>query len=215
ALYTPSLLTQPPGTTPPLILQYISSNLPILQLGLTIKTLSEQQLYDLGLNFIRTQLATVQGAQVPLPYGGKSRQVMVDIDPQQLFGKGLSPADVSNALNAQNVILPAGTQKIGDREYNVRLNSSPELLETLNDLPIKQVNGAMVYIRDVAHVRDGFAVQTNIVSQNRVRSALLTVLKSASASTLDIIKRVKEALPRIQSTLPKELEVSQLFDQSL
>jgi multidrug efflux pump subunit AcrB len=209
------LRIMPPGTTPPLIIQYSASNVPILQLGLTGKGLSEQQLYDLGLNFIRTQLATIQGAQVPLPYGGKSRQVMVDIDLQKLYGKGLSPADVSNAVNAQNVILPAGTQKIGDREYNVRLNSSPELLETLNDLPIKQVNGATVYVRDVANVRDGFAVQTNIVSQNRVRSALLTVLKSASASTLDIIKRVKEALPRIQATLPKELEVSQLFDQSL
>src|SRR5205809_3314977 len=205
----------PPGTTPPLILQYSASNVPILQLGLTSKTLSEQQLYDLGLNFIRTQLATVQGAQVPLPYGGKSRQVMVDIDPQQLFGKGLSPADVSNALNAQNVILPAGTQKIGDREYNVRLNSSPELLQALNDLQIKQVNNAMVYIRDVAHVRDGFAVQTNIVAQNRVRSALLTVLKSASASTLDIISRVKAALPRIKATLPPELDITQLFDQSI
>jgi len=209
------LRIMPPGTTPPLIIQYSASNVPILQLGLSSKTLSEQQLYDLGLNFIRTQLATIQGAQVPLPYGGKSRQVMVDIDPQKLFGKGLSPSDVSNAINAQNVILPAGTQKIGDREYNVRLNSSPEVLQVLNDLPIKQVNGAMVYIRDVAQVRDGFAVQTNIVAQNRIRSALLTVLKSASASTLDIIKRVKEALPRIQSTLPKELEISQLFDQSI
>jgi multidrug efflux pump subunit AcrB len=205
----------PPGTTPPLILQYSASNVPILQLGLSSKTLSEQQLYDLGLNFIRTQLATVQGAQVPLPYGGKSRQVMVDIDPQKLFGKGLSPADVSNALNAQNVILPAGTQKIGDREYNVRLNSSPELLQALNDLPIKQVNNATVYIRDVAHVRDGFAVQTNIVAQNRVRSALLTILKSASASTLDIISRVKAALPRIKATLPPELDITQLFDQSI
>src|SRR5438105_14899030 len=205
----------PPGTTPPLILQYSASNVTILQLGLTSKTLSEQQLYDICLNFIRTQLATVQGAQVPLPYGGKSRQVMVDLDPQKLFGKGLSPADGSNALNAQNVILPAGTQKIGDREYNVRLNSSPELLQVLNDLPIKQVNGATVYIRDVANVRDGFAVQTNIVAQNRTRSTLLTVLKSASASTLDIIKRVKDALPRIQATLPKELQISQLFDQSI
>jgi multidrug efflux pump subunit AcrB len=209
------LRIMPPGTTPPLILQYSASNVPILQLGLSSKSLSEQQLYDLGLNFIRTQLATIQGAQVPLPYGGKSAQVMVDIDPQKLYGKGISPADVSNALNAQNVILPAGTQKIGDREYNVRLNSSPELLQVLNDLPVKQVNGATVYIRDVAHVRDGFAVQTNIVSQNRIRSALLTVLKSASASTLDIIKRVREALPRIQATLPKELEISQLFDQSI
>src|SRR6266536_90612 len=205
----------PPGTTPPLILQYSASNVPILQIGLSSKTLSEQQLYDLGLNFIRTQLATVQGAQVPLPYGGKSRQIMVDIDPAKLYGKGLSPADVSNAINVQNVILPAGTQKIGDREYNVRLNSSPEVLQVLNDLPIKQVNGAVVYIRDVAQVRDGFAVQTNIVAQNRIRSALLTVLKSASASTIDIIKRVKQALPRIQATLPKELEMTQLFDQSI
>src|SRR5437588_6746547 len=209
------LRTMPPGTTPPLIIQYSASNVPILQLGLSSQSLSEQQLYDLGLNFIRTQLSTVQGAQVPLPYGGKSRQIMIDIDPPKLYGKGLSPADVSNAINAQNVILPAGTQKIGDREYNVRLNSSPEVLKMLNDLPIKQVNGAVVYIRDVAQVRDGFAVHTNIVSQNRIRSALLTVLKSASASTIDIIKRVKQALPRIQATLPKELEITQLFDQSI
>jgi multidrug efflux pump subunit AcrB len=209
------LRTMPPGTTPPLILQYSASNVPILQLGLSSQSLSEQQLYDIGLNFIRTQLSTVQGAQVPLPYGGKARQIMVDIDPVKLFGKGLSPADVSNAINVQNVVLPAGTQKIGDREYNVRLNSSPEILDLLNDLPIKQVNGAMVYVRDVANVRDGFAVQQNIVSQNRIRSALLIVLKSANASTLDIIKRVKEALPRIKSTLPPELNITELFDQSI
>src|SRR5207237_7481582 len=209
------LRTMPPGTTPPLIIRYSASNVPILQLALQSPTLSEQQLYDYGLNFIRTQLATVQGAQVPLPWGGKSRQIMVDIDPAKLYGKGLSPTDVSNAINVQNVILPAGTQKIGDREYNVRLNSSPEVLQVLNDLPIKQVNGAVVYIRDVAQVRDGFAVQTNIVEQNRIRSALVTVLKSASASTIDIIKRVKESLPQIQATLPKELELTQLFDQSI
>src|SRR5213595_676792 len=209
------LRIMPPGTTPPLIIQYSAANVPILQIGLSSKTLSEQQLYDLGLNFIRTQLATVQGAQVPLPYGGKSRQIMVDIDPAKLFATGISPSDVSSALTAQNVILPAGTEKIGEREYNVRLNSSPEILQVLNDLPIKQVNGAVVYIRDVAQVRDGFAVQTNIVAQNRIRSALLTVLKSASASTIDIIKRVKQALPRIQATLPKELEMTQLFDQSI
>ena len=207
--------TMPPGTTPPLIIQYSASNVPILQLGLSSASLSEQQLYDLGLNFIRTQLSTVQGAQVPLPYGGKARQIMVDIDPQKLYGKGLSPSDVASAFNAQNVILPAGTQKIGDREYNVRLNSSPKVLDALNDLPIEQVNGAMVYIRDVAQVRDGFSVQTNIVSQNGTRSALLTVLKSANASTLDIIKRVKAALPRIAATLPKELKITQLFDQSI
>ena len=205
----------PPGTTPPLILQYSASNVPVLQLGLTGEGLSEQQLYDLGLNFIRTQLSTVQGAQVPLPYGGKARQVMVDIDLQKLYAKGLSPADVTSALTAQNLILPAGTQKIGDREYFVRLNSSPRVLEALNDLPVKQVGNATITMRDVAQVRDGFAVQTNIVSQNGTRAALLTVLKSANASTLDIIKRVREALPRIEATLPPALKITELFDQSL
>src|SRR5579862_7158009 len=165
------LRIMPPGTTPPLIIQYSASNVPILQLGISSKTLSEQQLYDLGLNFIRTQLATVQGAQIPLPYGGKARQVMVDIDPEKLFAKGLSPSDITSALTAQNVILPAGTEKIGDREYNVRLNSSPEVLEALNDLPVKQINNSTVYMRDVAQVRDGFAVQTNIVAQNRTPAA--------------------------------------------
>jgi len=209
------LRVMPPGTTPPLILQYSASNVPILQIGISSKTLSEQQLYDIGLNFIRTQLATVQGAQVPLPYGGKAAQIMVDIDIKKLFAKGLSPADVTSALTAQNVILPAGTEKIGDREYNVRLNSSPEAWQALNDLPIKQVNGATIYIRDVAQVRNGYAVQTNIVSQNRTRSALLTVLKSANASTIDIIKRVKEAMPRIKATLDPALDLTQLFDQSI
>ena len=209
------LRIMPPGTTPPLIIQYSASNVPILQLGVSSDKLSEQELYDLSLNFIRTQLATVQGAQIPLPYGGKPRQVMVDLDPQKLVGKGISAADVSAAINAQNVILPAGTEKIGDREYNIRLNNSPELLDALNDLPIKQVNGATIYIRDVAHVRDGYAVQQNYVAQNRTPSALLTVLKAASASTLDIIKRVKKALPAIQATLPPELTITEMFDQSL
>ncbi len=209
------LRTMPPGTTPPLVVQFSASNVPILQLALSSKSLSEQELYDLGLNFVRTQLATVQGAQIPLPYGGKSRQVMVDLDLQKLFALGISPSDVSTALSAQNVILPAGTEKIGDREYNVRLNSSPEILDALNDLPVKQINQSTVYLRDIAHVRDGFAVQQNIVAENRTRAALLVVLKSAEASTLDIIKRVKKALPGVQATLPKELEITQLFDQSI
>jgi len=209
------LKTMPPGTTPPLIIQYSASNVPILQLGISSKTLSEQQIYDYGLNFIRTQLATVQGAQVPLPYGGKVRQIMVDLDLNKLYAKGLSPADVDNALNAQNVILPSGTEKIGDTEYNVRLNSSPLAWQTLNQIPIRQVNGAMVYIRDVANVRDGYAVQQNIVTQNGVRSGLLQVLKSANASTLDIINRVKIALPKIEATLPTSLTLTQLFDQSI
>jgi multidrug efflux pump subunit AcrB len=209
------LKTMPPGTTPPLILQYSASNVPILQIGISSKTLSEQQIYDYGLNFIRTQLATVQGAQVPLPYGGKARQIMVDLDLTKLYSKGLSPTDVDNALNAQNLILPSGTEKMGDKEYNVRLNSSPLNWQALNDLPIRQVNGAMVYMRDVGNVRDGYAVQQNIVTQNGVRSGLLQVLKSANASTLDIVERVKKALPRIEATLPTSLILTQLFDQSL
>ena len=205
----------PPGTTPPLIIRYSASNVPILQLALQSPTLSEQQLYDYGLNFIRTQLATVQGAQVPLPWGGKARSVMVDLDPDALYAKGLSAFDVSAALGSQNVILPAGTAKIGPIEYNVRTNSSPSILDTLNDLPVKQVGGATVYMRDVAQVRDGFNVQTNMVHVDGRRSALLTVLKTPGASTLDIVQRVKDALPRIEATLPPELDVKPLFDQSL
>src|SRR6266849_3853891 len=202
-------------TMPPLIIRYSASNVPILQLALESPTLSEQQLYDYGLNFIRTQLATVQGAQVPLPWGGKARSVMVDLDPDALYAKGLSAFDVSTALGTQNVILPAGTAKIGPIEYNVRTNSSPDVLETLNDLPVKQVGGATVYMRDVAQVRDGFAVQTNMVHVDGRLSALLAVLKTPTASTLDIVQRVKDALPRIQATLPPELEVKPLFDQSV
>jgi multidrug efflux pump subunit AcrB len=209
------LRTMPPGTTPPLVIQYSASNVPVLQVGITSKTLSEQDIEDYGVNFLRTGLATVQGAQMPLPYGGKIKEVMVDLDLQKLYAKGLSPADVSNALDAQNLILPAGTEKIADREYNIRLNSSPLQLEELNDVPIKQVNGAMVYIRDVGQVRDGYSVQQNIVTQNGVRSSLLTILKSANASTLDIINRVKEQLPKIQATLPPSLTLTQMFDQSI
>src|SRR5437588_2298088 len=209
------LRVMPPGIQPPLIIRYSASNVPILQLGVGSKSLSEQQLYDLGLNFVRTQLATIQGASIPLPYGGKPRQIMVDLDLQALQAKGLSALDVSGAINAQNLLLPAGNVKMGEREYTVRLNSSPDTVAELNDLPIKYVNGGMVYIRDVAQVRDGFAVQSNIVNQDGRRSTLITILKSGGASTLDIVKRVKAALPRIQATLPPELDLKQLFDQSL
>ena len=211
-----TLLKQmPPGTTPPLILQYSASNVPILQIGVSSPAMSEAEIYDTASNFIRTPLAEVQGAQLALPFGGKQRQIMVDLDLAKLYARGLSPLDVDNALDAQNLILPAGTEKMGDKEYNVRLNSSPLAWQTLNDMPIKQVNGAMVYIRDIGNVRDGYAVQQNIVSQNGVRSALLSVLKSANASTLDIIDRVKKKLPSIQATLPASLTLSQLFDQSI
>src|SRR6202451_976430 len=144
----------PPGTTPPSIIKYDASSVPIIQLGLDSKTLSEQELFDLGQNFIRTQLATIQGAAIPLPYGGKFRQVMVDIDSHQLMAKGLSPMDVVNAVNAENVILPSGTAKIGRTEYNVGLNGTPSLVQSLNDLPVKVANGATIYVRDVANVRD-------------------------------------------------------------
>lgn len=209
------LRIMPPGITPPLIIRYSASNVPVLQASVSSDTLSEQQLYDYGVNFIRTQLATVQGASVPLPYGGKARQIMVDIDPEALFAKGLAPSDVSAAISAQNLILPAGNAKMGEREYSVRLNSSPDTIEGLNNIPIKQVNGAMVYIRDVAHVRDGYGVQVNIVRKEGKRSTLITILKNGGASTLDIVERVKRALPRIQATLPSELKIQLLFDQSL
>jgi multidrug efflux pump subunit AcrB len=205
----------PPGTTPPFVLQFSASNVPILQALMSSDKLSESDLYDLGLQFVRTQLATVQGAQVPAPYGGKARQVMVDLDLGQLYAKGLSPTDVVNALTAQNLILPAGTAKVGTTDYIVRTNASPQVLEQLNDMPIRSVNGAMVYIRDIGYVHEGSAIQQNIVRVDGKRAVLLTVLKSASASTLDIVKRVKERLPVIQAGLTKDLKIDLQFDQSL
>jgi multidrug efflux pump subunit AcrB len=209
------LRIMPPGTTPPLIIRYSASSVPVLQIGVSSDTLSETQLYDYGTNFVRTQLATVQGAAVPLPYGGKSRQVMIDLDIQALQAKGLSPQDVSNAISAQNLILPTGTAKIGKTEYNVFLNSSPDVAADIGNLPIQSVNGAMVYIRDVAQVHDGYAVQNNIVNINGRRSSLITVLKSGDASTLSVVQKVKEALPKIAATLPKDLHLNALFDQSV
>jgi multidrug efflux pump subunit AcrB len=205
----------PPGATPPLILRFNASSVPILQLGLGGQGLSEQALYDIGANFLRTQLATVQGASVLMPAGGKARQVMVDLDPKALYARGISPADVSLAINAQSPILPAGAAKVGNREYNVRLNNSPDVVEFLNDIPVLQQGGATVFLRDVAKVRDGGAVQMNVVRQDGRRGALLSILKTGTASTLDIVERVKEELPRILSTLPPELDVRLLLDQSL
>src|SRR5712692_8769992 len=192
----------PPGVFAPYLLRYNASSVPILQLSVSSPTMTEQEIYDYGYNFIRTQMATVQGASVPLPYGGKPRQIMVDLDPKALFANNLSATDVSNAINAQNLLLPAGIARIGNREYNVRLNSSPEVVRELNDLPVKQVHGATIFVRDVAQVRDGYAVQNNIVRQDGRRSTLITVLKAGGASTLDIVRKVKQALPRILSTIP-------------
>jgi multidrug efflux pump subunit AcrB len=205
----------PPGTTPPSIIKYDASSVPILQLGLGSKTLSEQELYDLGNNFIRTQLATIQGAAVPSPYGGKYREVMVDLNPELLYSRGLTPIDVSNALANQNLILPAGEAKIGDKDYQVKINSSPRVLSEMNKMPIKVVNGATVYLGDVAQVRDGYSVQTNVVRTNGTRGALLTILRNGQASTLTIVNNVKRTLPKILAGLPPALEVHQFFDQSL
>ena len=177
--------------------------------------MTEQQLYDYGQNFIRTRLATIPGISVPLPYGGKVREVMVDLDPDALYGKGLSATDISNALNLQNLILPTGTVKVGTREYLIRLNSSPELISAMNDIPIKTVNGAPVYMRDVGQVRDGYQVQTNMVRIDGGLSSLLTVLRHGGASTLAVVQGVKNLLPKIQATLPPSLKITQLFDQSL
>ena len=211
-----SVLRQlPPGTQPPLILTYNASTVPVLQLALSGKELSEQQLFDIGTNFLRVQLATVQGAQIPYPYGGKQPQIQVDLNPAAMQAKGLSPNDVVNAISLQNLILPAGTSKIGSYEYDVDINGSPRTIGELNDLPIKTVAGSTIYIRDVAHVRDGYPPQTNIVRVNGQRAALLTIQKTGNASTLDIIRQIKDALPRILPSLPPTLEVKPLADQSV
>src|SRR6202162_617999 len=209
------LRQMPPGMFPANVLKYDAASVPILQLGLSSKTLREQEIFDIGNNFIRTPLGTVQGASVSYPFGGKQRAVMVDLNLEELYAKQLSPIDVSNALNSQNLILPAGTAKLARTEYQVRVNSSPVLLNDLNNLPIKTVNGATVYIKDVAQVHDGFSVQNNIVRTNGSRGVLITITRNGKASTLSIVDAVKAALPRILATVPPELKVDPLFDQSL
>jgi multidrug efflux pump subunit AcrB len=205
----------PPGTTPPFIMQYSASTVPILQLGLSGQGLSEQRLFDLGANFIRVQLADVEGAAIPWPYGGKQRQVQVDLNTAALQAKGLSPADVVSAISTQNLILPSGTSKIGPYEYDVETNSSPLTTAELNDLPVKTSGNTVIYIRDVAYVRDGFPPQTNIVRVNGQRAALMTAMKTGNASTLDIISRIKAELPAIQKGLPPQLQIHYLNDQSI
>ena len=205
----------PPGTTAPLILSYSASTVPVLQIGLSSTRLSEQQLFDLGANVIRTQLATVQGASVPWPYGGKQRLVSIDIDSAAMQAKGLSPTDVVNAISAENLILPSGTAKLGPLEYQVEMNGSTQTIDELNNLPVRTANGATIYIRDVANVRDGFSPQTNIVRQDGHRSALLSVYKTGYASTLAIVHDVREALTAAAAGLPPELKITPLFDQSI
>ena len=205
----------PAGTTPPLILQYSASSVPIIQLSLASATLSEQDLNDLSLNFVRPRLTVIQGAAIPYPYGGKQRLVAVDLNIPALQARGLTPNDVVDAISAQNLILPSGTAKIGPLEYDIALNGSPLTSDDLNNMPIKTVNGAIIYIRDVAHVRDGFSPQTNVVRQDGVRSTLLSIIKNGNNSTLDIVKEVKALIPKLKPTLPPELQIRTLFDQSI
>jgi multidrug efflux pump subunit AcrB len=205
----------PPGTLPPLIITYNASSVPVLDLALSGTGLSQQQLFDLGTNFLRPQLATVQGASSPWPYGGKQPQVQVDIDSTKLQAMHLSPADVVEAFAKQNLILPAGTEKIGQFEYQIETNSAPRTIEGLNNIPIKTVNGATVYVRDVAHVRNGFPPQTNILRVNGQRAALMTIEKTGDVSTLDLVAHVRRILPRIKATMPPQLVIRPVDDQSI
>jgi multidrug efflux pump subunit AcrB len=209
------LAYSPPGTTPPFVLSYNASSVPILQLALSSDTLPESQIYDLGNTILRTQLATVAGASIPFPFGGKQRQVQVDLDPQALRANGLSGNDVVAAIGAQNLILPAGTQKIGPLEYFIKLNASPTQIDDLNNMPIRAHNGTVTYVRDVAHVRDGYSPQTSMVRLEGRRAVLMSVLKTGKASTIDIINSINEKLPQIRATLPPELKIEPLSDQSI
>jgi multidrug efflux pump subunit AcrB len=209
------LRSLPPGSVPPFIIQYNASSVPVLQLGMAGQGLNEQQVFDLGTNTIRTQLSTIEGAQTPFPYGGKQRQIQVDLDLPALQAKGLSPVDVVNAISAQNLIAPSGTMKIDRFEYSVETNSAPKIVDDLNNLPIKAVNGAVIYIRDVAHVRDGSPPQTNIVRVDGKRAILMSIMKTGSASTLDIISGVQQKLASIKGNLPPQLVINPLSDQSI
>ena len=212
------LRSLPPGSVPPFIIQYNASSVPVLQLGLSGQGLNEQQVFDLGTNTIRTQLATVEGAQTPFPYGGKQRQIQVDLDFAALQAKGLSPVDVVNAISVQNLIAPSGTMKIDRFEYAVETNSAPQIIDELNNLPIRSVNGAVIYIRDVAHVRDGSPPQTNIVRVDGKRAVLMSIMKTGSSSTLDIIAGVQKKLIAIKTQLPPQfqhLQINPLSDQSI
>jgi multidrug efflux pump subunit AcrB len=209
------LQTAPPGTTPPFVLSYNASSVPILQLALSSETIPEQEICDLGNNILRTQLATVAGASIPYPYGGKQREVQVDLDPRLLRARGLAGSDVVNAIGQQNLILPAGTEKIDTKEYFVKLNASPLKIEELNDLPVKAINGGVIYVRDVAHVRDGYPPQTNIARVDGKRAIVMNVLKTGNASTLDIINGINQKLPLARAGMPKDLKLVALSDQSI
>ncbi|QIY38339.1 efflux RND transporter permease subunit [Burkholderia cenocepacia] len=205
----------PQGATPPLVITYSASSIPVIQLGLSSQTLSEQSLADIALNFLRPQLITVPGVQIPFPYGGRTRVVAIDLDPQALQAKGLTPADIVNAINAQNLVLPTGTAKMGQTEYRIDTNASADTVADISNLPVQTINGATTYLREVAAVRDGFAPQTNVVRQNGQRGVLISILKSGDASTLKVVSDLKALLPKVIPTLPEGLTITPLFDQSV
>ncbi|KOR22555.1 efflux RND transporter permease subunit [Burkholderia cenocepacia] len=205
----------PQGATPPLVITYSASSIPVIQLGLSSQTLSEQSLADIALNFLRPQLITVPGVQIPFPYGGRTRVVAIDLDPQALQAKGLTPADIVNAVNAQNLVLPTGTAKMGQTEYRIDTNASADTVADISNLPVQTINGATTYLREVAAVRDGFAPQTNVVRQNGQRGVLISILKSGDASTLKVVSDLKALLPKVIPTLPEGLTITPLFDQSV
>ena len=205
----------PPGITPPLVIKYSASSIPVIQLGLSSPVQTEQALFDVAVNTLRPQLITIAGTAVPFPYGGKNRLISVDLDMQALQARGLAPADVVNALNLQNLILPSGTAKFGSTEYNIKMNGSPDEIAGLNDLPVRSTAGNITYLRDVANVRDGYSPQTNIVRQDGARGVLLSVLKNGGASTLDIVSNLRALLPKVASVLPADIKITPLFDQSV
>jgi multidrug efflux pump subunit AcrB len=205
----------PPGITPPLVIKYSASSIPVIQLALSSATLPEQSVFDAAVNILRPQLVTIPGVAIPFPYGGKVKVISVDLDTQALQARGLAPSDVVNAIGAQNLILPSGTAKLGDTEYTVRMNGSPAAIAGLNELPVRSANGATTYLSDVAFVRDGFQPQTNIVRQDGARGVLLSVLKNGGASTLDIVSNLRAMLPRASQAMPPDIKVTPLFDQSV
>src|SRR3954470_14416953 len=205
----------PPGITPPLVIKYSASSIPVIQLGLSSETLPEQAVFDTAINVLRPQLITIPGVAIPFPYGGKNRVISVDLDTAALQARGLSPADAVNALNLQNLILPSGTAKFGATEYTVRMNGSPDAIAGLGGLPVRTAGNATTWLRGVAQVRDGCSPQTNIVRQDGARGVLLSVLKNGGASTLDIVNNLKALLPRVADVMPQDVKLAPLFDQSV
>src|SRR4029434_5057049 len=208
------LRRMPPSVQPPIILRYTAASVPIVQMSLSTDPLSESDIYDCGLCRIRTQIAVINDITLPTPYGGKVRTVMVDLDPSALQARGLSPRDVNEAINVQNLVLPSGRARMAEMDYRVTLNNSPSIVERLNDIPIRTVNGVTIFVRDVAHVHDGYATQTNIVRTNGVRGTLLTILRNGNASTLDIVNGLKKLMPGVQASAPPGMKIGLLFDQS-